>query len=534
MAAPCATRTFFSTNTIRHVFPLAARHAAASPKATTSLASLCSSRYTSLFSSSSSIFSTKRPAPPHRALPPLNYPLRRRPGPPRPPQQSRFFTTSYPAAAAAAAQLSTDSHSMSSVASTPAPVRIFIAGGSYAGLSAAMNLLDLSSGASPRQATEPYPHVPGFEKMDIEITLADERDGWYHLIGSPLALADNEYAKKAWVKYADIPSMQVPNLKVVVGSVTAVDCVSKTATTLDAVTGVATEHAYDFFVAATGLRRVWPTVPQALSRKQYLVEAGEHVHAVSNAQHGVVVVGGGAVGIEMAGELKVVHPRIDVTLVHSRDRLLSSEGLSDECKDTTLALLREAGVRVVLNHRLGRSTRVETADGSTMYDIEFTNGHKMTASEVIMAVSQPTSTATYMPATALDENQLVKINPNLTLVEGTPNADYHFCAGDVAKWSGIKRCGGAMHGGHYAAYNIHQTILRDRVPGGHQPKYSEFTEFPVCIGLAVGNTAVSSGPESGTVSGPEVMKAYFRDDLGFDICWESMQLGGKKETVVEA
>ncbi|KAM3466739.1 hypothetical protein MY5147_008991, partial [Beauveria neobassiana] len=99
---------------------------------------------------------------------------------------------------------------------------------------------------------------------------------------------------------------------------------------------------------------------------------------------------------------------------------------------------------------------------------------------------------------------------------------------------GIKRCGGAMHGGHYAAYNIHQTILRDRVPGGHQPKYSEFTEFPVCIGLAVGNTAVASGPESGTVSGPDVMKAYFRDDLGFDICWESMQLGGKKETVVEA
>ncbi|KAM3526777.1 hypothetical protein NHJ13051_003303, partial [Beauveria bassiana] len=398
MAAPCVTRTFFSINTIRHVSPLAARHAAASSKATTTLASLSSSRYTSLFSSSSSIFSTKRqtlPAP-HRGLP-LNYPLRRRPCPRPPPQQFRFFTTSPPPPPrTAAAQPSTDlQHRMSSVSSTPAPVRIFIAGGSYAGLSAAMNLLDLSSGASPRQATEPYPHTAGAN----------------HLIGSPLALADNEYAKKAWVKYADIPSMQVPNLKVVIGSVTAVDCVSKTVTTLDAVTKVATEHAYDFFVAATGLRRVWPTVPQSLSRKQYLVEAGEHVHAVSNAQHGVVVVGGGAVGIEMAGELKVVHPGIDVTLVHSRDKLLSSEGLSDECKDTTLALLREAGVKVLLNHRLSKSTRVETTDGSTKYDVEFTNGHKMTASEIIMAVSQPTSTATYMPTTALDENQLVKINP---------------------------------------------------------------------------------------------------------------------------
>ncbi|EGX90281.1 pyridine nucleotide-disulfide oxidoreductase AMID-like, putative [Cordyceps militaris CM01] len=417
---------------------------------------------------------------------------------------------------------------------TPAPTRVFIAGGSYAGLSAALNLLDLASGVNPRMSGEAYPHVPNFEKMDVEITIADERDGFYHLIGSPLALADSNYTKKAWVKFRDIPSLQQPNIKVVIGSVTTVDCAAKTVTTLEAVTKVPTEHAYDFFVAASGLRRVWPVVPQSLSRKQYLVEAAEHIHAVSNAQHGVVVVGGGAVGIEMAAELKLVHPCVDVTLVHSRDKLLSSEALSDECKDTALDLLRESGVNVLMSHRLSKSDRVETMDGSTKYEIEFSNGHKMAASEVIMAVSQPASTATYMPATALDENNLVKINPNLTLVAGTPNAEYHFCAGDAARWSGIKRCGGAMHGGHYVAHNIHQTILRDRAPGGHEAKYSELTEFPAVIGLAVGKKAVASSPDSGTVSGEDVMQAYFRNDLGFDICWEYMQLGGQKYTVIDA
>ncbi|OAA79906.1 Pyridine nucleotide-disulfide oxidoreductase, NAD-binding domain protein [Akanthomyces lecanii RCEF 1005] len=421
---------------------------------------------------------------------------------------------------------------MSPIPPSSAPVRVFIAGGSYAGLSTALNLLDLASGASPRMAGQAYPHVTDFEKMAVEITIADERDGFYHLIGSPLALADSDYSKKAWVKFQDIPGLQHPNIRVIIGSVTSVDCASKTVTTLDAVTKVATEHTYDFFVAASGLRRVWPVVPQSLSRKQYLVEAAEHIHAVSNAQHGVVVVGGGAVGIEMAAELKVVHPRIDVTLVHSRDKLLSSEALSDECKDIALALLRESGVNVLMNHRLSRYARVDTMDGSTKYEIEFVNGHKMAASEVIMAVSQPASTTTYMPSTALDENNLVKINPNLTIVEGTPNADYHFCAGDAARWSGIKRCGGAMHGGHFVAHNIHQTILRDRVTGGHEAKFSELTQFPAVIGLAVGKKAVASSPDSGTVSGEDVMHAYFRDDLGFDICWEYMQLGGKKETVV--
>ncbi|OAQ95697.1 hypothetical protein LLEC1_01806 [Akanthomyces lecanii] len=421
---------------------------------------------------------------------------------------------------------------MSCIPPSPAPVRVFIAGGSYAGLSTALNLLDLASGAGPRMAGQPYFHVTDFEKMAIEITIADERDGFYHLIGSPLALADSDYSKKAWVKFQDIPGLQHPSIKVIVGSVTSVDCASKTVTTLDGVTKVATEHTYDFFVAASGLRRVWPVVPQSLSRKQYLVEAAEHIHAVSNAQHGVVVVGGGAVGIEMAAELKLVHPRIDVTLVHSRDKLLSSEALSDECKDIALALLRESGVKVLMNHRLSRSARVDTMDGSTKYEIEFVDGHKLAASEVIMAVSQPASTTTYMPSTALDENNLVKINPNLTIMEGTPNADYHFCAGDAARWSGIKRCGGAMHGGHYVAHNIHQTILRDRVAGGYEVKYRELTQFPAVIGLAVGKKAVASSPDSGTVSGKDVMQAYFRDDLGFDICWEYMQLGGKKETVV--
>lgn len=67
---------------------------------------------------------------------------------------------------------------MGSISPQSAPVRIFIAGGSYAGLSTAMNLLDMASGANPRMAGEDFAHVPNFERMDIEITIADERDGF--------------------------------------------------------------------------------------------------------------------------------------------------------------------------------------------------------------------------------------------------------------------------------------------------------------------------------------------------------------------
>lgn len=224
-------------------------------------------------------------------------------------------------------------------------------------------------------------------------------------------MADAEYSKKTWVKFQDIPALQFPNIKIIHGSVSSIDCEAKTATTLDHATKEATTHDYDYFVAASGLRRVWPVVPQSSTRKQYLIEVEEHIHNISNAQHGVVVVGGGAVGIEMAAELKVIIPDIKVTLVHSREKLLSSEGLPDECKDRALELLKEANVDVLMNHRVLSSKPAQTLDGSSQYEIEFTNGHRMLASQVIMAISKSVPSTSYLPSAAVDEEGYVKIQP---------------------------------------------------------------------------------------------------------------------------
>lgn len=193
------------------------------------------------------------------------------------------------------------------------------------------------------------------------------------------------------------------------GTVSSVDCQAKKAFTVDKVTEETTTHVYDYFLAATGLRRAWPVVPQSLTRKQYLVEVEEHIHAVTNAQHGVVVVGGGAVGIEMAAELKLAQPNAQVTLVHSRDKLLSSENLSDECKERAHELLEDAGVEVLMNQRVVRSDKVKTLDGSSEHEVELTDGRKIRASKVIMALSKSTTTSSYLPPSALDQDGFVKI-----------------------------------------------------------------------------------------------------------------------------
>lgn len=68
---------------------------------------------------------------------------------------------------------------MGSVPNSDAPtVRVFIAGGSYAGLSAAVNLLDLGRGLSPRMSQQPYVHHADLPGVNWDITIADERDGY--------------------------------------------------------------------------------------------------------------------------------------------------------------------------------------------------------------------------------------------------------------------------------------------------------------------------------------------------------------------
>ncbi|KAI0545647.1 hypothetical protein F4679DRAFT_560248 [Xylaria curta] len=387
--------------------------------------------------------------------------------------------------------------------------RVLIAGGCYGGLSAAVNLLEKCDALD----------LP----ISVDITIVDERDGYYHLIGSPLAMASKEYAEKAWVDYKDVKRLQRPNVTFVQGTITNVDCENRIAIISEHKTQKTREESYDFFIAATGLRRTWPVVPQALTREAYLAEVGAHCDKVLNSTAPVLVVGGGAVGIEMAAELKLTKPSVQVTLAHSRDKLLSAEPLPDMVKDCALELVEQSGVEVLLNHRLASSIPTKNADGSLLYEVEFTNGHKMVASEVITAISNSIPSSSYLPRDALDSDGYVNVRSTMQLPAGVPNAESHFAVGDMIHWSGIKRCGGALYEGKIAALNIHQIILQQLQQ--KEPEFTQLSEIPPMIGLAVGKNGLSYGSE-GMNYGPQVMQIFFEEDLGFRIVWDHLRLGG--------
>lgn len=63
-----------------------------------------------------------------------------------------------------------------------AAAKVLVVGGSYAGLAATLNLLDLCDGLPPRFAYEKDPQVDEQKKASVEVTIVDERDGFceYH------------------------------------------------------------------------------------------------------------------------------------------------------------------------------------------------------------------------------------------------------------------------------------------------------------------------------------------------------------------
>ncbi|KXG46756.1 FAD-dependent pyridine nucleotide-disulfide oxidoreductase [Penicillium griseofulvum] len=404
------------------------------------------------------------------------------------------------------------------------PFKVLIIGGSYSGLAATLNLVDLCHGRKCRFNLDENEQGPG-NTIPVQVTIVDERDGFYHLIGLPLAIASNPDASTFWKKFDDITALQSPDINHIQGRVDSIDCKSRIARILQNTANDGhriIEETYDYMIACSGLRREWPSAPKSLTREAYIAETADSVRTIEKAAEGVVVIGGGAVGIEIAAEMKMLRPQTKVTLVHSRQQLLSSEDLPDEFKDKTLEILRESKVEVVLGARV-QDTVLDSDSSPAKYTLKLSDGRELIADHVINAVSRFAPTSSYLPKSACDAEGYVRITPNLQFSADVPNKECHYAAGDIASWSGIKRGGAAMHQAHFAAFNIHQQMLARRY--NTEPKFVELVEVAPMMALALGRTAVGYFPAMGLSSGDEIRDMFFNDDLGYQICWKWMRLG---------
>ena len=117
----------------------------------------------------------------------------------------------------------------------------------------------------------------------------------------------------------------------------------------------------------------------------------------------------GAVGIEMAAEIKLVMPDQKVTSIHSREKLCSSEPLPDDFKERCLITLHEAGVETIMGQRVLSTKSFPSDDGQPIWDLVLSDQSRIRAGHVIHAVSRSIPSTTYLHQSALDEEGYVQV-----------------------------------------------------------------------------------------------------------------------------
>jgi NADH dehydrogenase FAD-containing subunit len=204
------------------------------------------------------------------------------------------------------------------------------------------------------------------------------------------------------------------------------------------------EITFDYAILATGSTiRGFDAlkIAELDTQAEREVEWGAAHDRLNAAEH-VVIVGGGPVGVELAGEITAAYPGKRVVLVHATGRLLPALGKGASRK--AQRVLEQHGVRVVL----GQKATVE-ADG---HSVRLTSGETLAADVVYVATGIAIDTSyleAAFPAT-LNAARQAKVDPYLRLA----GSERIFALGDINDVPGIKLGAFAARQAKLTAKNI--------------------------------------------------------------------------------
>ncbi|KAK9719118.1 hypothetical protein K7432_004983 [Basidiobolus ranarum] len=427
------------------------------------------------------------------------------------------------------------------------PIHILVAGGNYAGLNALKCLythLLAPRGYDGSQQSPP--------NQNVRITLVDRRDGFVHFMGMTRALTEPDFGEKLWVPYRNVPWLSHPSITVRQGIIREI-----TANNVKLADNG--EINFDYLIMALGQSRGTPIGVSASTKGEFMKELLKHHYDIKDSKS-VVVVGGGAVGIEMAADVKCDFPEKDVTLIHSRALPISGP-FRDEFRQEVVRILREdigvnmiLGERVIKENPLSSSTKTAKDPSDTLtelisevqlsetksatnhedilpelistikYNIELTttSQRNIKADWVINCTGTKNKASVVNLPSSTDEPIFSQnaIRVNKTMQIDDPKYSHIFAIGDVCNRSVMKLAGLAMYGGHIAAKNLCTLVGQEE---GLRGELAEFPDFPNKLFLLMGkdNFLFQLGDE---ILEREKAQEIVDEDMVLGVCINALSL----------
>jgi len=295
-------------------------------------------------------------------------------------------------------------------------IHVVIIGGGYAGLQVAVDL----------------------KKAGVKFTIIDPKEYFHHCVGALRAAVNPDYAVKT-----AIPLKDAFGDSFIQGSVESLDMEGKKVV----ITGGKVIEFTHCVIAVGSLGPV-PARTEKLSISDLLEECKEISDVISNAEN-IVIVGGGPVGVEMAGEITDKYKAKIVTIVSSSDKLICPD-FDDKFYSGIKSLIEDAGVKVIY----GRVTNLsELVPNKVMKQTVAVGDEKLEADLVLPCVGLPpnkTMIDKLVSVDSIDENNRIKVNEFLE-VEGHPSI---FAIGDCCNTLEHKMAAFAARHGELVVSNI--------------------------------------------------------------------------------
>nr|XP_042712831.1 ferroptosis suppressor protein 1 isoform X3 [Chrysemys picta bellii] len=208
---------------------------------------------------------------------------------------------------------------MGSKLSVDDSVRVVIIGGGFGGIEAARQL----------------------KSWGIPFVLVDMRDAFHHNVGALRASVESGFAKKTFISYSVTFEESFRQAKVV-----GIDLLRQKVLLNDD-----EELFYSHLILATGSDGPFPGKFNQIVDMETAIQTYEDMVKELQKSPRIVIVGGGAAGVEMAAEIKTEYPAKEVTLIHSKIALADVE-LLPSVRQMVKEILLKKEVRLLLRDKL--------------------------------------------------------------------------------------------------------------------------------------------------------------------------------------
>lgn len=181
-------------------------------------------------------------------------------------------------------------------------------------------------------------------------------------------------------------------------------------------------------------------------RNQELLAINQQLKSAAN----VMVIGGGVVGVELAGELAAALPAVSITLAHNKAALL--QGFKAKAQRKVFSQLVDLGVHIELNSEYKLEQGIY---------IDQRSGDKAKADVVLVATGTQPNNDFLQPLMShiLNEQGFVKVNQHLAVI-GQAN---FYALGDIADVGEAKLGYLAQEQGHYLAKAIYHSLNNQKL-----------------------------------------------------------------------